>query len=140
MLFERHQEAAKVFQPEVRVVYPAPPARAAQPLQRATARGARPLGPHASLPTRAGALGRELFPPRCRERACVFPALPGGGECVYHRRQSLEPGCFQSQQPSCLLLDQARFGLPDSEPDDERVRDRHRLAAERVRFLLGEAA
>jgi hypothetical protein len=39
-----------------------------------------------------------------------------------------------------LLLDQARFALPDSEPDDERLRDRHRLAEERVRFMLGEAA
>jgi hypothetical protein len=39
-----------------------------------------------------------------------------------------------------LLLDQARFGLPDTEPDDERVRDRHRLAEERVEFMLGEAA
>jgi hypothetical protein len=38
-----------------------------------------------------------------------------------------------------LLLDQAKFGLPDTEPDDGHVQDRHRLAAERVRFLLGEA-
>jgi hypothetical protein len=30
--------------------------------------------------------------------------------------------------------------LPDREPDDGRVQDRNRLAAERVRFLLGEAA
>jgi hypothetical protein len=39
-----------------------------------------------------------------------------------------------------LLLDQAKFGLPDSEPDDGRVRDRHRLASERVRFMLEDAA
>jgi hypothetical protein len=39
-----------------------------------------------------------------------------------------------------LLLDQARFGLPDSEPDDERFRDRHRLALERFQFMLGDAA
>jgi hypothetical protein len=39
-----------------------------------------------------------------------------------------------------LLLDQAKFGLPDTEPDDGRVTDRHRLAEERVRFMLGEAA
>jgi hypothetical protein len=38
-----------------------------------------------------------------------------------------------------LLLDQAKFGLPDSEPDDSRVRDRHRLAAQRA-FMLGDAA
>jgi hypothetical protein len=39
-----------------------------------------------------------------------------------------------------LLLDQAKFGLPDSEPDDSRVRDRHRLASERIKFLLEDAA
>jgi hypothetical protein len=39
-----------------------------------------------------------------------------------------------------LLLDQAKFGLPDSEPDDERLRDRHRLAEQRVRLMLGDAA
>jgi hypothetical protein len=39
-----------------------------------------------------------------------------------------------------LLLDQAIFGLPDTEPDDERFRDRHRLAEERVHFMLGDAA
>jgi hypothetical protein len=39
-----------------------------------------------------------------------------------------------------LLLDQAKFGLPDSEPDDGRARDRRRLAAERLRFMLGDAA
>jgi hypothetical protein len=86
-------------------------------------------------------LRRELFLPRCCQKACVFPAQAGGhGECVYHRRQSLEPDCFQSQQPSFLLLDQAKFGLPDREPDDSRVRDRHRLAEERVEFVLGDAA
>jgi hypothetical protein len=39
-----------------------------------------------------------------------------------------------------LLLDQAKFGLPESEPDDARLKDRHRLAAERIRFLLEDAA
>jgi hypothetical protein len=39
-----------------------------------------------------------------------------------------------------LLLDQAKFGLPDDEPDDWRVRDRHRLAEERVQFMRGDAA
>jgi hypothetical protein len=59
---------------------------------------------------------------------------------VYHHRQYVEPGSFQSQQPSSLLLDQAKFGLPDTEPDDGRVQDRNRLAAERVRFMLSETA
>jgi hypothetical protein len=86
-------------------------------------------------------LRRELFLPRCCQKGCVFPAQPGGrGECAYHRCQSLEPLYFQSQQPSFLLLDQAKFGLPDSEPDDGRVQDRHRLAEERVRFMLDDAA
>jgi hypothetical protein len=82
-------------------------------------------------------LRRELFLPRCCQKGCVFPAQPGGGgECAYHRREFIEPVCFQSQQPTFLLLDQAKFGLPDEEPDDGRFRDRHRLAAERVRFML----
>jgi len=86
-------------------------------------------------------LHSEAFLPRCCQRGCVFPAYPGAhGECAYHRRQFLEPACFQSRQPSFLLLDQARFGLPDREPDDERLRDRHRLAIERVHFVLEEAA
>jgi hypothetical protein len=34
-----------------------------------------------------------------------------------------------------LLLDQAKFGLPDVEGDDWRARDRRRLAALREQFL-----
>jgi hypothetical protein len=62
------------------------------------------------------------------------------GECFYHQLQRLEPGFFESRQPTMLLLDQAKFGLPDSEPEDSRVVDRHRLATERAEFVLGEAA
>ncbi len=122
-------------------VQPAPPQRESGRLQRAAAGGRLPLEPHALLRTHPGVLRRELFLPRCCQKACVFPAQPGGdGECAYHRRQSLEPDCFQSQQPTLLLLDQAKFGLPDDEPDDGRVTDRHRLAEERVQFMLGDAA
>jgi|GEM_PF-697613 len=141
MLFESHHEAASVFRPDLRVPPPAPLQRGSGRLHRAAAGGRPPLEPRASLRAHPGALRRELFLPRCCQKGCVFPAQPGGdGECAYHRRQSLEPGCFQSQQPSFLLLDQARFGLPDTEPDDGRVRDRHRLAEERVQFMLGDAA
>ena len=119
MLFESHHEAANVFRPDLRVPPSAPP----------------------SLRAHHGVLRRELFLPRCCQKGCVFPAQPGAdGECAYHRRQSLEPDCFQSQPPTFLLLDQARFGLPDTEPDDGRFRDRHRLAEERFQFMLGEAA
>ena len=141
MLFESHHQAAHVFQPDLRVLAPPPLQRGSGRLHRAAAGGRPPLEPHASLRAHPGALRRELFLPRCCQKGCVFPAHPGGdGECAYHRRQSLEPDCFQSQQPTFLLLDQARFGLPDSEPDDERFRDRHRLAEERFRFMLGEVA
>ena len=141
MLFESHHEAAKVFRPDLRGVPPAPPQRGSGRLHRAADGGRPPLEPHASLRAQPGVLRGELFLPRCCQKACVFPAQPGGhGECAYHRRQSLEPGCFESQQPSFLLLDQAKFGLPDSEPDDERFRDRHRQAEERVQFMLGDAA
>jgi hypothetical protein len=36
-----------------------------------------------------------------------------------------------------LLLDRAKYGLPDpdAEPDDSRGQDRHRLAAEREAFF-----
>ncbi len=141
MRFENHHEATKVFPSHPRFLFPASPQQASDSLPRAAAQGRSPLPPHASLTSQPGVLPPELFLLRCRQKGCVFPAQRGGrGECAYHRRQSLEPGCFQSQQPTFLLLDQAKFGLPDSEPDDGRVRDRHRLAEERVQFMLGDAA
>jgi len=105
------------------------------------AAGVRPAGSCASLRGPATKLRRDSYVPRCRHKACVFPARPGAhGECVYHHRQYVEPASFQSLQPSSLLLDQAKFGLPNTEPDDGRVQDRNRLASERVRFMLGETA
>ena len=80
-------------------------------------------------------------PARCNERGCVFPAKVGAmGRCFYHHLQRLEPGCFQSLQPTMLLLERAKFGLPDSEPEDSRLVDRRRLATERADFMLGQAA
>ena len=141
MRFENYHDAAKMFPSHPRVPCLAPAARTPRTLRGAVV-GVRPsLESRVSLRAEPGVLHREFFLPRCCQKACVFPAQPGGqGECAYHRRQSLEPCCFQSLQPSFLLLDQAKFGLPDSEPDDARVRDRNRLAAERLRFMLGEAA
>ena len=141
MRFENYHDAAKMppSHPRVPCLVPAP--RTPRTPHRAEAGNGPSLESRVASPAEPGALGRELFLPRCCQKACVFPAQPGGhGECAYHRRLSLEPCCFQSVQPSFLLLDQAKFGLPDSEPDDARTRDRNRLAAERLRFLLGEAA
>ena len=141
MRLKNNQEAANVLRPDVRVFHPTSTRRASDKLHNAAVGGRPPLRPHTSLRAQPAGLRLEHLLPRCCQKGCVFPAQPGGvGECADHWRQSLEPACFQSQQPSYLLLDQAKFGLPDSEPDDSRFRDRHRLAAERVRFMLEEAA
>lgn len=67
--------------------------------------------------------------PRCQEKGCVFPAAPSGaGRCEYHERQRIEPVLFSSQQPSNLLLERAKFGPADPEPDDARRRERRKLA------------
>ena len=46
---------------------------------------------------------------------------------------------FESLQPTVLMQEQIKFGLPEEEPDDSRVVDRHRQAEERAAFLLEEA-
>jgi hypothetical protein len=139
MQLKNCRNAAKLFPSRSCVLRPASSRRGSRRLDRAAAGLRSPLESHTSL--QAQPRVADPFPSRCRQKACVFPAQRGGrGECAYHRRQSLEPDCFESLQPSFLLLDQAKFGLPDSEPDDGRVRDRHRLATERVEFMLGDAA
>ena len=141
MRFENCHDSAELSPSHPRAPCSAPAPRTPRTLPGAVADVSPSLESHVSSRAEPGVPRRELFLPRCCQKACVFPAQPGcRGECAYHRRQSLEPACFQSLQPSFLLLDQAKFGLPDSEPDDARVRDRNRLAAERVRFMLGEAA
>lgn len=141
MPLEKCRKAARLFSSCSGVVNSTPTASTRRPFGRRSGR-VRPLAKScASLRSQGGTLQRESFLARCCHKACVFPAQPGAhGECAYHRRQSVEPASFQSVQPSFLLLDQARFGLPDSEPDDGRVQDRHRLASERVRFMLCDAA
>jgi hypothetical protein len=76
---------------------------------------------------------------RCSVKGCVFPAASGEGNCVQHDRQRQEPSLFSSRQPSMLLLDRAKFGSLDSEPDDSRANDRRRLAKIRENFLDGVA-
>ena len=77
---------------------------------------------------------------RCIERGCIYPAGPGeSGRCLQHQRQQHEPALFHSRQPSMILLDCAKFGLPEEEPEDSRFRDRRRLLAQREAFLGGAA-
>jgi len=79
--------------------------------------------------------------PRCSVKGCVFPA-PSAEQtkCRYHQLLQSEGELFQSQQPTHLLALYAPFGIPDSEPDDSRFKDRERQAAEREEFLLDDAA
>jgi hypothetical protein len=73
---------------------------------------------------------------RCSTKGCVFPASAHGtGKCWHHELEELEPTHFLSRQPTQLVLDQAKFGLPDEGCDNSRVRDRRRLAALREQFL-----
>jgi hypothetical protein len=80
--------------------------------------------------------GHRQPTPRCCEKGCIFPATGSGtGRCLQHDLEELEPALFNSCQPTMLLLDQAKFGLPDLEGDYSRARDRRRLAALREEFL-----
>ena len=76
----------------------------------------------------------ELLPGRCCVRGCIYPADPAG-MCLDHQRQTKEPRFFQSHQPTLLVVDQARFSVPDSGPDETRTHDRRQLAAARAAFL-----
>ncbi len=101
---------------------------------------ARHAGPPGTPPDGAGLAGSYLSGQRCSEKGCVFPAAWGDtGKCLHHHRQQREPGFFHSHQPTMLLLDRAKFGLPDSEPEDSRAQDRRRLAALWEAFLEGPA-
>jgi hypothetical protein len=82
------------------------------------------------------------FPPmpggtsgRCSVKGCIFPSAgQGGDQCRHHLLAEQEPKFFLSMQPSILLLDQAKFGIPDQDYEDPRARDRRRLAALREKF------
>jgi len=93
-------------------------------------------------PERPDLAGIEATAQRCSEKGCVFPAAGRGpGKCRQHQRQLREPALFSSLQPSTLLLDRAKFGLPesDSEPRVSRSSDRRRLTKLWQAFLEGAA-
>jgi len=93
-------------------------------------------------PERPDLAGIEAAAQRCSEKGCVFPAAGHGTvKCRQHQRQHCEPALFSSLQPSTLLLDRAKFGLPDSdsEPPVSRSSDRHRLTKLWQAFLEGAA-
>lgn len=73
---------------------------------------------------------------RCSEKGCVFPAALGAhGKCLQHHRQASEPIFFSSHQPTRVVLERGRFGIPEREVDTSRNRDRRQLAAIREAFL-----
>ncbi len=92
--------------------------------------------PCSSVASGSELLSAALPSRRCTERGCVFPAgRLQGGVCVYHYRQNQEPAFFCSQQPTMLLLEGAKFILPDFESEDSRRLDRCRLAQLREAIL-----
>ena len=101
-----------------------------------------PSGGRASTPLKPAPVATEnISSPRCNQKGCVFPAtLHARGICAYHLLQEREPGLFRSFQPSSLLLEQARFGVAEAEPDDSRVKDRRRRADQLAMFLWEDAA
>ena len=98
----------------------------------------KPLPP----PPEGSGLAGAATAQRCSEKGCVFPAAGSDtGKCRQHLREHREPALFSSVQPSTLLLDRAKFGLPDSdsEPQVSRSSDRRRLTKLRRAFLEGAA-
>ena len=77
---------------------------------------------------------------RCSEKGCVFPAARSeSGKCRQHDRQHSEPALFRSRQPSTLLLDHAKFGVPESGPQEARPNDKRRMSKLWESFLEGAA-
>ena len=93
-------------------------------------------------PERPDLAGIEAADQRFSEKGCMVPAVGHGtGKCRQHQRQHCEPALFSSLQPSTLLLDRAKFGLPDSdsEPRVSPSSDRRRLTKQWQAFLEGAA-
>jgi hypothetical protein len=91
--------------------------------------------PNLSLQTAADQdrLPASSIPMRCSEKGCVFPAARATkGKCLDHDRRYCVPELFHSFQPTMLLMDQAKYILPDSEFEDSRHLDRRRLADDRL--------
>ena len=76
-------------------------------------------------------------PVRCGEKGCIFPALAGGGgKCLHHTRQELEPSMFHSKQPTSAAIEQGKFvELGNERIFGSREADRRRFDAERETFL-----
>ena len=130
----------------VTLLYPAPDAnfQASPTVQSAPSTSIQSDTEGALIPVPAGPPPPDVrvCAGRCSEKGCVFPAIaPDGGRCHQHDLECREPDLFGSQQPSMLLLDRAKFGLPDSEAQarESRLNDRRRLARQRERFLEGVA-
>lgn len=95
-----------------------------------------------SLLLTASPLNTSQSVPRCAEKGCVFPATRlGSAKCRQHERQDQEPSIFNSQQPSMMLLDQAKFGSPDADYEQRewRAHDRRRRARMWQAFHEGTA-
>ncbi len=117
---------------------------AAQPVSGGTSSRLAEIGGHPPKPASAGpARGSTGVTPstRCAVRGCIFPAgAENPPRCLYHQRELTEPKMFETQQPSQLILGHAKFGLPDTEPDDSRLRARWKREKRRDRLTREEAA
>ncbi len=91
--------------------------------KRTETAGGRPPKPVG--PPQAGSRSSVIPSARCSVRGCIFPATGGNPpRCAYHQREVNEPQMFETHQPSHLFLGKANYGLPDTEPDDSRLRAR----------------
>lgn len=107
--------------------YGAPAARLSSPSRRLQGTG---------LWSSALSAANFALGPRCSEKGCIFPATESGtGKCLSHDLEEREPTFFLSCQPTLLILEQGKFGLPDPDADYSRARDRRRLATLREEFL-----
>jgi hypothetical protein len=78
---------------------------------------------------------------RCALKGCIFPAHPDSpGRCLYHQREREEPKMFETRQPTQLVLGQAKFGLPEREPDEWRFRVRRQRARQQQLARTDEAS
>lgn len=116
---------SEITRPQVRP--PQMPPLSGEPRRGSTASDPPPKDPEP--------LATALDGLRCSEKGCVFPAGWRVGKCLHHDRQQREPALFCSRQPSVLLLDRAKFLLPNGGSEDPHGRDRRRLAALREAFL-----
>ncbi len=127
-----------------RVVLDPATSLAAQPVSHGSTSGLVEMGGHPPKRVPAGpARGQTRVTPsiRCAVRGCIFPAGAGNPPtCIYHQRELSEPKMFETQQPSQLILGRAKFGLPDTEPGDFRLRARWQRGKRREHLTREDAA